>query len=232
MGSSRVRPIGALAALTTFLALSSLAVAQQPPGLPGQERPLTTHPERPDTVKVWVTGNFTLDYVNRPAQLTAFTPSLSNPNGLGAANSDFENTFEGEVGFRFTAEMMNMRISNPTITKMDFVSPAIAWTSCAVVGMLTFSQRSSTLIANAVSIGRTIVPQTISRSNERSLRRPGNPLRHVALTPTQSRGHGTRISSSSRKSQSRQHVFRDARLQPRNRHCHCINQPDDRADES
>src|SRR6185436_7273426 len=61
MGNPCVRPIGALAALTAFLALSSLATAQQP-GLPGQERPLTTHPDRPEAVKVWVTGNFSLDY--------------------------------------------------------------------------------------------------------------------------------------------------------------------------
>jgi len=106
MGNPCVRPIGALAALTAFLALSSVATAQQP-GLPGQERPLTTHPDRPEAVKVWVTGNFSLDYVHRPAQLTVFTDSFSNPSGLGSATSDDENTFEGEVGIRFTAEMLN-----------------------------------------------------------------------------------------------------------------------------
>jgi hypothetical protein len=84
----------------------SLTAWAQQPILPGHERPLTTNPDRPEAVKVWVTGNMVVEYVNRARPVTAFTDSVGNPSGIGSPTTEVENTFEGEVGIRVTVEMM------------------------------------------------------------------------------------------------------------------------------
>ncbi len=71
-----------------------------------QERPVETLPGRPDTVKVLLSGNIELDYVNRSREVTAWIRSESNPTGNGAAaTSDSENTFEGFVAVRLDVEV-------------------------------------------------------------------------------------------------------------------------------
>src|SRR5262245_20610717 len=84
----------------TFLALSAFAQAQ--------EKQVTTSKGNTETARVFVSGNQTTDYVQRGRELTAFTDSISNPNGAGnPTGSRSENTFEGEMGVRFTAELTN-----------------------------------------------------------------------------------------------------------------------------
>jgi len=90
----------ALFGLGTFLALSASVQAQ--------EKQVTTRKGNPDTARVFVSGNQTTDYINRDRELTAFTDSISNPNGASnTTGSRSENTFEGEMGIRFTAELSN-----------------------------------------------------------------------------------------------------------------------------
>jgi hypothetical protein len=91
------------ATLGTLLALSVSAFAQ--------EKPLTTTRENADTAHIFVTGNMITDYVQRPHSVTAFTDSFSNPSGVptlaSVAAASGENTFEGELAIRFTAELNN-----------------------------------------------------------------------------------------------------------------------------
>jgi hypothetical protein len=76
--------------------------------LPAQEKQVTTNKGNADTARVFVSGNQTTDYVSRDRELTAFTDSISNPNGASnTTGSRSENTFEGEMGIRFTAELSN-----------------------------------------------------------------------------------------------------------------------------
>jgi hypothetical protein len=83
-----------------FLALAATAAAQ--------EKPLTTTKDNTDTVRIFVSGNINTDYIHRSHPITAFTDSLSNPTGAGAPlTSSAENTFEGEVGIQFNAELSN-----------------------------------------------------------------------------------------------------------------------------
>jgi hypothetical protein len=90
----------ALFTFGTFLALSATASAQ--------EKPVSTDKGNTDTARVYVSGNQTTDYVQRDRELTAFTDSISNPNGAtNTTGSRSENTFEGEMGIRFTAELTN-----------------------------------------------------------------------------------------------------------------------------
>jgi hypothetical protein len=90
----------ALFAFGTFLALSAVAQAQ--------EKQVTTSKGNTDTARVFVSGNQTTDYVQRDKAITAFTDSISNPTGGGnPTGSRSENTFEGETGIRFTAELTN-----------------------------------------------------------------------------------------------------------------------------
>lgn len=101
MGSLHTRPGIALAALGAVLALSLAATAQN-------EKPVTTTKGNADTGRITVSGNQITDYIHRDHALTAFTDSLSNPTGTtNTATSDSENTFEGETGIRFTAELTN-----------------------------------------------------------------------------------------------------------------------------
>src|SRR5437660_1697048 len=71
-----------------------------------QEKPLTTTKDHTDTVNIFVTGSVDTDYVHRAHPITAFTDSFSNLSGAGnPLGSSAENTFEGEVAIRFTAEL-------------------------------------------------------------------------------------------------------------------------------
>ncbi|HEX7897266.1 MAG TPA: hypothetical protein VF950_05875 [Planctomycetota bacterium] len=84
--------------LFTALALCASAVAQ--------EQTVRTRADRPDTVKVLVSGDLELDYVNRSREVTAWIRSEGNPTGNGAAaTSDAENTFEGFVAVRVDVEL-------------------------------------------------------------------------------------------------------------------------------
>jgi hypothetical protein len=97
-----------------------------------QERAVTMQKDRTDTVKVLVSGDLQLDYVNRSREVTAWIRSEGNPTGNGAAaTADGENTFEGvvavrldvEVGpARFTAEFGTRRINDNEI--LDFLGDA------------------------------------------------------------------------------------------------------------
>lgn len=108
---------GSASILAFVFCAASAAVAQ--------ERPVTTLPGMTDTVRVVMSGNLELDYVNRSREVTAWIRSEGNPTGLGAAaTSDTENTFEGfvairadvEVGTtRFTAEFGTRRIDGNEI---------------------------------------------------------------------------------------------------------------------
>jgi hypothetical protein len=83
------------------LAASSAALAQ--------DKPLTTSPDRPNTVKVIVTGDVVLDWVNRGPEVTAFRMSSTRTAPLTqaptVADSDSEDTLEGHVAVRLHMEM-------------------------------------------------------------------------------------------------------------------------------
>lgn len=82
-----------------FLAAISAAWAQE-------ETRLTTAKERPQTVRIGVSGEVVLDYVWRGRELTAFMESYSNPAGTGApATSSGENSFEGHAATRMDIEL-------------------------------------------------------------------------------------------------------------------------------
>ena len=66
-----------------------------------QEKPITTLKDRPETVKITVSGDIVLDYVYRSGEVTAFTDSISSDPG----DPDGENTFEGSFGVRFNVEL-------------------------------------------------------------------------------------------------------------------------------
>src|ERR1051325_434904 len=89
-----MRKIGLAVTPVFTLALALAAMAQD-----GQS--IMTSKERPDTVKVTVTGNVVLDYVWRSPEITAFTEGFTT----GGATSDGENTFEGWLGVRMDVEM-------------------------------------------------------------------------------------------------------------------------------
>jgi hypothetical protein len=94
--------------LQTFLA-SAVVLAASSAAL-AQDKPLTTSPDRPNTVKVIVTGNVVLDYVDRGPEITAFRFSASRnsiptPVPPAVDTSDSENTFEGEIAVRLHMEM-------------------------------------------------------------------------------------------------------------------------------
>lgn len=87
---------------TTALLLALAASAS------AQDKPLTTTKDNADTLHLFVSGTVDMDYVHRSHAITAFTDSFSNPTGAGAPlTSSAENTFEGEVGIRFNAELSN-----------------------------------------------------------------------------------------------------------------------------
>jgi hypothetical protein len=101
MGSLQTRAGTTLAAVGFVLALSLAASAQN-------EKGLTTTKGNTDTGSITVTGNQTTDYIQRDRALTAFRDSESNPTGAGnILGSTSENTFEGETGIRFNAELSN-----------------------------------------------------------------------------------------------------------------------------
>lgn len=81
---------GALAALC-LAALSATA----------QDRPVTTKPERADTVKLRMSGRINMDYVQRETALMM----IPNMNSIGGAVNNSFNTVEGEVSIRFDAEL-------------------------------------------------------------------------------------------------------------------------------
>jgi hypothetical protein len=68
-----------------------------------QEKPVMTTRDMADTVKVTVTGEVDLDYVWRRHEITAMTGGVGNANT--PADSASENTFEGFVALRLTAEL-------------------------------------------------------------------------------------------------------------------------------
>ena len=71
-----------------------------------QDPPVTRVPANKDTVKIVLSGESTMDYVNRSREITAFIDSISNPFGLGSPlTSRPENTVEGYVAMRFDAEL-------------------------------------------------------------------------------------------------------------------------------
>src|SRR5262245_10956525 len=92
-----------LACTAAFLALSLAAWGQDDKQQPG--KPMTTKPENKDTIQAWINGFDRMDYVSRPASMTGFT---SNPTGTSSpATSNDTNSFEGELGVRFTADLNN-----------------------------------------------------------------------------------------------------------------------------
>lgn len=68
-----------------------------------QEKPVMTTRDMAETVKVTVTGEVDLDYVWRQREITAMTGGVGNANT--PADSASENTFEGFVALRLTAEL-------------------------------------------------------------------------------------------------------------------------------
>ncbi len=68
-----------------------------------QEKPVMTGRDMADTVKVFVTGEVDLDYVWRRHEITAMTGGVGNANT--PTDSASENTFEGFVALRLTAEL-------------------------------------------------------------------------------------------------------------------------------
>jgi len=68
-----------------------------------QEKPVMTTRDMAETVKVTVTGEVDLDYVWRQREITAMTGGVGNANTPADAAS--ENTFEGFVALRVTAEL-------------------------------------------------------------------------------------------------------------------------------
>ncbi len=76
------------------------------------EKPITTHKDNAETVKVTVSGRVVLDYVWRSAEMTAFTEDVG-PGG--PASSDSENTFEGYLGVA-----MNVDLSDKVSAVVEF----------------------------------------------------------------------------------------------------------------
>jgi hypothetical protein len=77
-----------------------------------QDRPVTTLPERADSLKVTASGGIKMDYVTRSREITGFINSLSNPTHDPALlvtpnpiTSEPENTFHGEVFIRIGTEL-------------------------------------------------------------------------------------------------------------------------------
>jgi hypothetical protein len=68
-----------------------------------QEKPVMTTRDMAETVKVTVTGEVDLDYVWRRKEITAMTGGVGDANT--PADSASENTFEGFVALRLTAEL-------------------------------------------------------------------------------------------------------------------------------
>lgn len=100
MGSPHARARITLAALGAVLALSAAASAQ--------EKGVTTTKGNTNTGTITVSGNQTTDYIQRDKGLTSFRDSESNPTGAGnITTSSSENTFEGDTGIRFHAELSN-----------------------------------------------------------------------------------------------------------------------------
>src|SRR5581483_5757641 len=92
----------------SLLALSLLAA------LPAQaqEKPVVTSKDRPDTVKITVTGEVDLQYVWRRDEITTFTGGAQNltpPADVGS-----QNTLEGFVALR-----MNMELSDKVSTVIE-----------------------------------------------------------------------------------------------------------------
>ncbi len=99
----QMQVVGALLAL--FLAAA---------GAEAQERPVTTGPDRGDSVKVTASGGVKLDYITRSREITGFVNSFSNPTHDPAIvtspnpiTSRPENTFQGEVFMRIGADLTN-----------------------------------------------------------------------------------------------------------------------------
>ncbi|HVR85416.1 MAG TPA: hypothetical protein VMU54_13960 [Planctomycetota bacterium] len=68
-----------------------------------QEKPVLSSKDRPDTVKITVTGEVDLDYVWRREEIVAFTRGVSGTSTPADAAS--ENTLEGFVALRLNAEL-------------------------------------------------------------------------------------------------------------------------------
>lgn len=124
----------AVVALALHLAAAATAAAQ--------EHPVTIHPERSETVTLYLGGRLDIDWVFRSRELTAYTNSFSNPTQDPLAtvpnplSSNSENTFEGQYAFRFDArlpagvsavvEVGRRRAENETLTRYgDATAPAI-----------------------------------------------------------------------------------------------------------
>ena len=96
---TRHAPPNIWTAIALLVALASLPAA-------AQDTPVTRVPVNKNTVKINLSGESVMDYVNRSREITAFIDSISNPFGAGAATTSRpENTVEGHIFMRLDAEL-------------------------------------------------------------------------------------------------------------------------------